>query len=109
MSYDHFQPIMPGLKDEETRVNGLQKSIALLAIYGVAGLLHSQVDFPVAGRQIQIHGFLSEGFAYSNDNNYLTMAKPVTPSSFSGTNLPRRVHRTLTARGDAELQGTIGC
>jgi hypothetical protein len=54
-------------------MNKLQKTIALLTIYGVPGLLHAQFDIPVAGRQVQIHGSLSEGFAYSNDNNYLLM------------------------------------
>jgi hypothetical protein len=42
-------------------------------MYGVPCLLNAQFDFNVAGRQVQIHGSLSEGFAYSNDNNYLTM------------------------------------
>jgi hypothetical protein len=54
-------------------MNGLQKTIALLTMYGVPGLLNAQFDFHVAGRQVQIHGSLSEGFAYSNDNNYLRM------------------------------------
>ena len=54
-------------------MNRVQKTIALLTIYGVPGLLNAQFDFHVAGRQVQIHGSLSEGFAYSNDNNYLRM------------------------------------
>jgi len=35
--------------------------------------LHAQFDFTVDGRQVQVHSFASQGFAYSNDNNYLTM------------------------------------
>jgi hypothetical protein len=30
-------------------------------------------SFTADGRTIQFHGFVSEGFGYSNDNNYLTM------------------------------------
>jgi hypothetical protein len=36
-------------------------------------LLHAQLDFPVAGREVQVHGFFSQGFAYSDHNNFLTM------------------------------------
>jgi len=35
--------------------------------------LQAQFNFSVDGRQVQIHSFGSQGFAYSNDNNYLTM------------------------------------
>ena len=30
-------------------------------------------SFTVDGKTVQFHGFFSEGFAYTNDNNYLTM------------------------------------
>jgi hypothetical protein len=48
-------------------------------IFGLAlaaaapGFLHAQFDFQVAGRKVQVHSFASQGFAYSNENNYLTM------------------------------------
>jgi hypothetical protein len=35
--------------------------------------MHSQYKFDLAGRQVQVHSFGSQGFAYSNDNSYLTM------------------------------------
>ena len=38
-----------------------------------APLLHAQFDFNVAGKPVQIHSFASQGFLYSDDNNYLTM------------------------------------
>lgn len=38
-----------------------------------APMLRAQVDFSIAGRKVQVHGFASQGFAYSNQNNYLTM------------------------------------
>jgi hypothetical protein len=37
------------------------------------GLLHAQFEFNLAGRTVQIHSFASQGFAYSDQNNYLTM------------------------------------
>jgi hypothetical protein len=36
-------------------------------------VVHAQADFSVGGRTVQVHSFLSQGFAYSNDNNFLTM------------------------------------
>jgi len=44
-------------------------ALCLLPVVG----LHAQVGFRVDGRDVQVHGFISEGFGYSNDNNYLTM------------------------------------
>lgn len=35
--------------------------------------MHAQFDFELASRKVQIHSFASQGFAYSNQNNYLTM------------------------------------
>src|SRR5688572_7052788 len=46
----------------------------------IPGLVHAQADFRVLGHEVQIHGFLSEGFAYSDHNNYLTM--PTSRGSF---------------------------
>jgi hypothetical protein len=41
----------------------------------VAGSMQAQQipDFMVGGRPIQVHAFGSQGFAYTNDNNWLTM------------------------------------
>ena len=35
--------------------------------------LGNLTNFSLFGKEFQIHGFLSEGFGYTNDNNYLTM------------------------------------
>ena len=40
------------------------------AIGILAPLLNAQFDFDVAGRKVQIHGFASQGFVYTNDNNF---------------------------------------
>ena len=39
----------------------------------VPALLEAQVGFTVGGREVQIHGYLSEGFVSSTGNNYLRM------------------------------------
>lgn len=50
------------------------KSMILAASLSVApGILHAQFDFKLAGRDIQVHSFAQQGFAYSNNNNFLTM------------------------------------
>jgi len=51
----------------------LRNTILIAALAAVPGLLHAQFDFKIAGRDVQVHSFASQGFAYSNDNNYLTM------------------------------------
>jgi hypothetical protein len=51
-----------------------EKVIALALVVGAAPRgLEAQFSFETAGRPVQIHSFGSQGFAYSNHNNYLTM------------------------------------
>jgi hypothetical protein len=50
------------------------KPIVLAAVFSAApSVLLAQLDFRLADRDVQVHGFASQGFAYSNQNNYLTM------------------------------------
>ncbi len=35
--------------------------------------LNAQVNFKIADRTVQVHSFASQGFTYSNNNNFLTM------------------------------------
>ena len=35
--------------------------------------ISNYTNFTVGGKTIQVHGFVSQGFGYSDDNNYLTM------------------------------------
>jgi len=49
------------------------RTILLAGSLSVApSLLHAQFDFKLAERDVQVHTFASQGFACSNDNNYLT-------------------------------------
>jgi hypothetical protein len=57
---------------------GVAKTLIILAgAFAVSALpaqdLSNYTSFTVDGKTVQFHGFVSEGFAYSNDNNYLTM------------------------------------
>ena len=45
---------------------------ALLPGLTVSVCLHAQ-EFKVFDRSVQVHGFATQGFAYTNNNNFLTM------------------------------------
>jgi hypothetical protein len=50
------------------------KRIILAAILLTSpGFVRAQFDFKLADRTFHVYSFASQGFAYSNDNNYLTM------------------------------------
>jgi hypothetical protein len=70
------------------------RTVFLTAVLWAAPVaLHAQFDFNVDGRPVQIHSFLSQGFAYSNQNNYLTMKTSAGSFDFSdlGANVSMRV------------------
>ena len=57
-----------------------------------APLLNAQ--FTIDGRAIQVHEFLTQGFAYSNQNNYLTM--PTSQGTFALTDAGVNLSSQLT-------------
>src|SRR5437016_4387644 len=64
------------------------------ALSAQAGLLHAQFDFKLAGRDFQVHSFASQGFAYSSDNNYLTMK--TSQGSFAFTDFGANISTQIT-------------
>jgi hypothetical protein len=58
------------------------------------GLLHAQFDFKLDGLPVQIHSFASQGFAYSNDNNFLTMK--TSSGSFAMTDAGANISSQIT-------------
>jgi len=56
--------------------------------------MHAQFDFTIAGRPVQVHSFASQGFAYSNDNNYLTM--DTSQGSFNLTDVGANISMRVT-------------
>ena len=50
------------------------KAVILLCLIGSGpAALRAQFNFTLAGHPVQVHSFASQGFAYSNHNNYLTL------------------------------------
>jgi len=72
------------------------KTMVLAAALSVPGLLHAQFDFKLDGKPVQIHSFASQGFAYSNDNNYLTMNS--SDGSFAMTDAGANISMSITDR-----------
>src|SRR5690348_4033693 len=67
---------VPELRSAAVRENSMpfrMKLLALLAALTVSAPIDAQFSFTIAGRPVQIHSFVSQGFGYSNSNNYLTM------------------------------------
>lgn len=56
--------------------------------------LHAQFDFTVDGRDVQVHGFASQGFMYSGNNNYLSA--DTTNGYFGPTDAGLNVSTKLT-------------
>lgn len=48
-------------------------AVVAFAAFSISTALHAQYNFNLAGQKVQVHTFGSQGFAYSNDNSYLTM------------------------------------
>src|SRR3954470_9233053 len=55
---------------------------------------HAQFTFDIAKHAVQTHAFGSQGFAYSNRNNYLTMK--TSAGSFAFTDLGANVSTQVT-------------
>jgi hypothetical protein len=68
-------------------------------------VLHAQLNFTLAGRNVNVHSFASQGFAYSSHNNYLTMK--TSEGSFSLTDFGFNASTQLTDkfRVGAQLYG----
>ncbi len=47
-------------------------AVAAIAALTLSTVLQAQ-DFNLGSRTVQVHGFASQGYAYSNENNFLTM------------------------------------
>jgi hypothetical protein len=60
----------------------------------VPGTLQAQFNFAVDSRQVQVHSFASQGFMYSNDNNYMSM--PTSKGSFAFTDGGANISTQIT-------------
>lgn len=76
----------------------MQRTIQLLSLLGAAALLAprltAQFSFNVDNMPVQIHSFATQGFLYSNDNNYLTMN--TSQGSFAMTDAAVNIGMSIT-------------
>src|SRR6266704_1281591 len=92
--------IMGGNSRRDDAIQGEQmysamRAIAVAATLSIScGALHAQFDFRIHDRQVQVHSFGSQGFGYSNDNNYLTMK--TSQGSFAMTDVGVNVSTQVT-------------
>lgn len=71
-------------------------AILTTALLAAPCLLQAQFDFRLAGRNVQVHSFASQGFVYSNNNNYLTL--PTSKGSLALTDFGVNASTKLTDR-----------
>lgn len=74
--------------------------VVLLGMLVVCPSLRAQFQFTAGGKQVQIHAFISQGFAYSNRNNVLTMNTSGGAFDFTdaGLNVSIRISDRLRVR-----------
>jgi hypothetical protein len=78
-------------------------AVAGLALGICPATIHAQYEFNLGGRQVQIHSFGSQGFAYSNDNSYLTMN--TSHGSFNFDDLGVNLSSQITKKFRVGAQG----
>jgi hypothetical protein len=67
--------------------------LAVICLWAGQGLLRAQ-EFKVLSRTVQVHGFVSQGFIYTNDNNWLTMNTSQGSAAFTDFGLNMSSHLT---------------
>jgi len=73
----------------------ISKSAMMAMLFAGAGMLRAQFpNFTVDGKPVQIHGFVSQAFAASDDNNFLTMN--TSAGSFAFTDFGANISMELT-------------
>jgi hypothetical protein len=67
--------------------------LAVVCLWASQAALHAQ-EFKVLSRTVQVHGFVSQGFIYTNDNNWLTMNTSQGSAAFTDFGLNMSSHLT---------------
>ena len=82
--------------------------LALLCLCAGQPAVHAQ-EFKFFDRTVQVHGWLSQGLAYSDENNYLTMNTSSGSGAFTDAGLSMSSPITVNGLTDgAHLQLEIG-
>jgi hypothetical protein len=74
--------------------SSIRELTILAALCAAPVMLHAQFNFAVDGRDVQFHSFVQQGFAYTNQNNFLTMN--TSNGSFAMTDAGVNVSTSLT-------------
>ncbi len=83
------------LPNADDKCNMKFRTLALAAALLIApSLLQAQADFSIGDYKFQIHGFASEGFMYSGNNNYLSAY--TTNGSFAMTDAGANISSQIT-------------
>jgi hypothetical protein len=69
-------------------------TLMAVAFLGAPFLTGQSANFDIEGKPVQIHGFASQAFSVSNENNYLTM--PTSMGSFGFTDFGGNISIQLT-------------
>ncbi len=76
-------------------MHSITKTSVLAALLcAVPAVMRAQFDFKVDGLPVQVHSFASQGFMYSNDNNYMTT--DTSRGSFAFTDFGANVSTQIT-------------
>jgi hypothetical protein len=67
--------------------------LAVVCLWASQAVLHAQ-EFKVLTHTVQVHGFVSQGFIYTNDNNWLTMNTSQGSAAFTDFGLNMSSHLT---------------
>jgi hypothetical protein len=67
--------------------------LAVVCLWASLLVSHAQ-EFKVLDRTVQVHGFVSQGFIYTNDNNWLTMNTSQGSAAFTDFGLNMSSHLT---------------
>ena len=81
-------------------MRSISKSCLALAFAAAALLRAQSTDFTVEGRPVQVHGFASQAFLASDNNNYLTM--PTTRGGFAFTDFGGNISIQFNLPGRSE-------
>jgi hypothetical protein len=78
--------------------------VALICLCAGQAAVHAQ-EFKLFQRTVQVHGWFSQGFTYSNDNNYLTMNTSSGSAAFTDAGLS--MSTAITDRFRIGAQGYV--
>lgn len=72
----------------------IKATLLAAVLSGAPGLLYAQFDFKVEGRNVQVHSFGSQGYLYTNQNNYMSL--PTSKGSFAFTDGGANISTSVT-------------